>query len=55
MRRLISDAGYEPMQRRTLYDECKDACCATPIPVPKERAGTFPVVSGGLESEVASA
>jgi len=55
MRRLISDAGYEPRQRRTLYDACKDACCAAPIPVPKERPATLPVVAGALEPEVASA
>ncbi len=35
MRRLIADAGYEPVQRRTLYDACPDACCAGPIPEPK--------------------
>jgi cyclic dehypoxanthinyl futalosine synthase len=35
MRRLISDAGYEPVQRRTLYDACPDPCCAAPIPTPK--------------------
>ena len=27
MRRIISDAGYTPVQRRTLYDACKEACC----------------------------
>ena len=55
MRRLISDAGYEPRQRRTLYDGCPEACCAAPIPVPKERPATLPVVPGTLEPEVASA
>jgi cyclic dehypoxanthinyl futalosine synthase len=35
MERLISDAGYTPDQRRTLYDACKDPCCAGPIPKPK--------------------
>ncbi len=35
MRRIISDAGYTPVQRRTLYDACKDPCCTGPIPQPK--------------------
>ena len=43
MRRLIADAGYEPVQRRTLYDACKDSCCTSPIPVPKPRGATLPV------------
>ncbi len=55
MRRLISDAGYAPAQRRTLYDACGEACCAAPIPEPKERAGALPVVAGALDSAVASA
>ncbi|MDQ5858952.1 MAG: dehypoxanthine futalosine cyclase [Acidobacteriota bacterium] len=55
MRRLISDAGYAPAQRRTLYDACGDACCAAPIPEPKERAVALPVVAGALDSAVASA
>ena len=25
MRRIIADAGYTPVQRRTLYDACKEA------------------------------
>src|SRR5512146_3202225 len=37
MRRLISDAGYAPVQRRTLYDACEEACCRAPIPLPKEK------------------
>ncbi len=45
MRRLIADAGYEPVQRRTLYDACKDACCAGPIPQP--RAETVREAAGG--------
>jgi cyclic dehypoxanthinyl futalosine synthase len=36
MRRLIADAGYVPVQRRTLYDACPEACCAAPIPAPRE-------------------
>ena len=35
MRRIIADAGYTPVQRRTLYDACPDACCAAPIPAPR--------------------
>jgi cyclic dehypoxanthinyl futalosine synthase len=55
MRRLIADAGYEPVQRRTLYDACQDPCCAAPIPLPK--VGTrLPTVAGGeLDSGIASA
>jgi cyclic dehypoxanthinyl futalosine synthase len=37
MERMISDAGYTPVQRRTLYDACKDACCAGPLPKPKAK------------------
>ena len=55
MRRLIADAGYAPAQRRTLYDACREACCTGPIPVPKESAGALPVVSGDLDTAVASA
>jgi hypothetical protein len=57
MRRLISDAGFEPVQRRTLYDACKEACCAAPIPEPKERPATLPSLSGAqvLDSSLASA
>jgi cyclic dehypoxanthinyl futalosine synthase len=56
MRRLISDAGYEPVQRRTLYDACKKPCCAAPIPTPKERAA-FPILGSAtsLDTSVASA
>jgi hypothetical protein len=55
MRRLIADAGYRPQQRRTLYDGCKDACCAAPIPQPKDRPSGLPVLAGSLETEIASA
>jgi hypothetical protein len=57
MRRLISDAGYEPVQRRTLYDACNDACCAAPIPEPKERSSALPTLgdSSVLDTSVASA
>jgi cyclic dehypoxanthinyl futalosine synthase len=55
IRRLIASAGYEPVQRRTLYDACQDPCCAAPIPLPK--VGTrLPTVAGGeLDSGIASA
>src|SRR5712692_5710054 len=56
MRRLIADAGYEPVQRRTLYDACKDACCASPIPVPKaQRSADLPTIGGVLDNNLASA
>jgi len=56
MRRLLSDAGYEPVQRRTLYDACRDLCCASPIPAPKARAAALPVHdAASLDSSVASA
>jgi cyclic dehypoxanthinyl futalosine synthase len=57
MRRLIADAGYDPVQRRTLYEACKDLCCTSPIPVPKARATTAALrtARGGLDSSLASA
>jgi cyclic dehypoxanthinyl futalosine synthase len=55
MRRLIADAGYEPVQRRTLYDACKDFCCTSPIPKPKPRERTLPVPGAEIDSSVASA
>jgi cyclic dehypoxanthinyl futalosine synthase len=55
MRRIISDAGYEPVQRRTLYDACRDFCCTSPIPKPKTRAAVLPTVGADLDSGVASA
>jgi cyclic dehypoxanthinyl futalosine synthase len=57
MRRLISDAGYEPVQRRTLYDACPDACCTAPIPSPKASAASLPALSASsvLDSSLASA
>ena len=54
MRRVISDAGYTPVQRRTLYNACPDACCRAPIPKPKAAAG-LPVLGGDLDSSLASA
>ncbi len=55
MRRLIADAGYEPVQRRTLYDACKDLCCATPIPLPKAKAPMLPIAGSALDNNLASA
>jgi cyclic dehypoxanthinyl futalosine synthase len=56
MRRLIADAGYEPVQRRTLYDACRDACCTSPIPEPKARgAAPLAAIHQPLDSSVASA
>jgi cyclic dehypoxanthinyl futalosine synthase len=56
MRRLISDAGYEPVQRRTLYDACREPCCAAAIPTPKERTA-LPILGSAtaLDTSVASA
>jgi cyclic dehypoxanthinyl futalosine synthase len=54
MRRLISDAGCEPVQRRTLYDACKEFCCASPIPQPKA-VGLPAHVASSLDSSIASA
>jgi cyclic dehypoxanthinyl futalosine synthase len=57
MRRLIADAGYEPVQRRTLYDACADFCCTSAIPTPKTEGGAgLPVLqTSALDSSVASA
>jgi cyclic dehypoxanthinyl futalosine synthase len=56
MRRLIADAGYEPVQRRTLYDACADFCCTSAIPTPKAGGAGLPVLgSSALDSSVASA
>jgi cyclic dehypoxanthinyl futalosine synthase len=56
MRRLIADAGYEPVQRRTLYDACTGLCCTSPIPEPKLRpAGGIPLPGGVLDDGLASA
>jgi cyclic dehypoxanthinyl futalosine synthase len=53
--RLIRDAGYEPSQRRTLYDACTDFCCTSPIPKPRAGAGPGLAVLPGIDSSVASA
>jgi cyclic dehypoxanthinyl futalosine synthase len=56
MRHLIADAGYEPVQRRTLYDACKDACCQAPIPKPKAGPSAgLPVHADAIDASVASA
>src|SRR6266496_1219929 len=55
MRRLIADAGYQPVQRRTLYDACEDFCCTSPIPEPKVRESTLQVVDASLDNNLASA
>jgi len=55
MRRLIADAGYQPVQRRTLYDACRDSCCTSPIPEPKAGRVSLPTAGAGLDSSVASA
>jgi cyclic dehypoxanthinyl futalosine synthase len=57
MRRLIADAGYEPVQRRTLYDACAELCCRSPIPEPKGRrpAGRIPAPGVALDDGLASA
>jgi cyclic dehypoxanthinyl futalosine synthase len=56
MRRLIADAGYEPVQRRTLYDACKDFCCTSPIPVPRKGCpAVLPAVVSRLDDNLASA
>jgi cyclic dehypoxanthinyl futalosine synthase len=55
LRHLISDAGYEPVQRRTLYDACSEPCCNSPIPTPRPRSEMLPTVGAGVDSGVASA
>jgi cyclic dehypoxanthinyl futalosine synthase len=55
LRRMITDAGYEAVQRRTLYDACPDACCASPIPSPKTAAAARSAGLPVLDSSVASA
>ncbi len=56
MRRIIADAGYEPVQRRTLYDACRDFCCTSPIPVPKASGSqALPALAAPLDASAASA
>ena len=55
MRRLIADAGYRPVQRRTLYDACTDLCCTSPIPQPRPRGTMLPIPGSALDDNLASA
>jgi cyclic dehypoxanthinyl futalosine synthase len=55
MRRIIADSGDEPVQRRTLYDACKDFCCTSPIPQPKAQLAAPPVQGADVDASVASA
>ncbi len=55
MRRAIADAGYTPVQRRTLYDACPEACCRAPIPEPKAGRSGLPVAGAELDAGLASA
>jgi len=55
MRRLIADAGYQPAQRRTLYDACAEPCCSGPLPEPGGRGTPLTVAGTDLDSALASA
>jgi cyclic dehypoxanthinyl futalosine synthase len=55
MRRVIADAGYTPVQRRTLYDACKEPCCTGPIPTPKAGPSDLPVHGADIDAGLASA
>ena len=55
MRRVIADAGYTPVQRRTLYDACKERCCTGPIPEPKAEHAGLPVHGADIDAGLASA
>ena len=56
MRRVIADAGYTPVQRRTLYDACKEPCCTGPIPQPKAaRTRACRLLGVDLDASLASA
>ena len=55
MRRVIADAGYTPVQRRTLYDACSDLCCTSPIPLPRALRAGMPAAGSELDGSVASA
>ncbi|HEY7574225.1 MAG TPA: CofH family radical SAM protein, partial [Thermoanaerobaculia bacterium] len=55
LRHLIEDAGYTPVQRRTLYDACREPCCTSPIPAPKARPAPLPTLGTGLDAGIASA
>jgi cyclic dehypoxanthinyl futalosine synthase len=57
MERIISEAGYTPVQRRTLYDACSEPCCTGPLPVPKARRTELSVhsSSGDIDDGIATA
>jgi len=58
MERIISEAGYTPVQRRTLYDGCKDPCCSGPLPIAKARRMELPVLKspvGDIDDGIATA
>jgi cyclic dehypoxanthinyl futalosine synthase len=59
MERIIAEAGYRPVQRRTLYDACQDPCCTGPLPIAKARRGTeLPVLKspvGDIDDGIATA
>jgi hypothetical protein len=58
MERIISEAGYTPVQRRTLYDACSDPCCSGPLPVAKARLTELPVLNspvGDIDDGIATA
>ena len=57
MERIISEAGYTPVQRRTLYDACSEPCCTGPLPVPKGRRTELSVhsSSGDIDDGIATA
>jgi hypothetical protein len=58
MERIIADAGYTPVQRRTLYDACSDPCCTGPLPVAKGKKAPLPVHqrdTGDIDDGIATA
>jgi cyclic dehypoxanthinyl futalosine synthase len=55
MRRLIADAGYQPVQRRTLYDACTEPCCSGPLPTPGGRGTPLAAAGTDLDPALASA
>jgi hypothetical protein len=59
MERIIAEAGYRPVQRRTLYDACQDPCCTGPLPIATARRGTeLPVLKspvGDIDDGIATA
>ena len=56
MRRIISDAGYTPVQRRTLYDACTGRLLRVAHPDAEEPARHgLPIHGADLDSNLASA